>query len=98
MSENDQKELNDGIEKKMVLVFPGVIFGYADYETASSKTPKDLKGLKTIKFHIKAKAVKLAGGKVFAVHRLYAKVDELKDDECELTEFEIDGCETMDKW
>ena len=43
MSENDQKELNDGIEKKMVLVFPGVIFGYADAQTASIKTPKDLK-------------------------------------------------------
>ena len=84
MSEIDQIEFIDGIEKKMVLVFPGVIFGYADADTAASKTPKGPKGLKSIKFHIKAKAVKLAGGKVFAVHRLFAKINKLKDDECEL--------------
>ncbi len=41
-----------------------------------------MRGLKTVKFHIKAKAVKLAGGKVLAVHRLFARADELKDDAC----------------
>ena len=87
LSGDDKKDLDDAIAKKQVLVFPGVIFGYKDAETASSKAPKEVKGATLVKFHIKAKAVKLAGGEVLAVHRLFATAAELKDGASELTEF-----------
>jgi hypothetical protein len=57
-----------------------------------------LKGLTTVKFHIKAKAVKLAGGKVLAVHRLFARAGELKDGASELTEFSFAEVETYAKY
>ena len=85
MSADDKKDLDDAIAKKQVLVFPGVIFGYKDAETASSKAPKEVKGATCVKFHIKAKAVKLAGGDVLAVHRLFAQAAEIKDGASELT-------------
>ena len=90
MSADDKKDLDDAIAKKQVLVFPGVIFGYKDAETASSKAPKE--------FHIKAKAVKLAGGDVLAVHRLFAQAAEIKDGASELTEFSFPEIETYTKW
>lgn len=57
-----------------------------------------MKGLTTVKFHIKAKAVKLAGGKVLAVHRLFARAGELKDGASELTEFSFAEVETYAKY
>ena len=57
-----------------------------------------MKGVECVKFHIKAKAVKLAGGKVLAVHRLFAKGAEVKDGACELTEFEFPEIETYAKY
>lgn len=57
-----------------------------------------MKGLTTVKFHIKAKAVKLAGGKVLAVHRLFAKAGELKEGASELTEFSFPEVETYAKF
>lgn len=98
LSADDKKDLDDAIAKKQVLVFPGVILGYKDAETASSKAPKEVKGATCIKFHIKAKAVKLAGGDVLAVHRLFAQAAEIKEGASELTEFSFPEIETYTKW
>ena len=98
LSADDKKDLDDAIEKKQVLVFPGVIFGYKDAVTASSKSPKEVKGATSVKFHIKAKAVKLAGGEVLAVHRLFATAGELKEGASELTEFSFPEVETYAKF
>jgi hypothetical protein len=98
LSADDKKDLDDAIAKKQVLVFPGVIFGYKDAETASSKAPKEVKGATSVKFHIKAKAVKLAGGEVLAIHRLFAQAAEVKDGASELTEFAFPEIETYAKF
>ena len=57
-----------------------------------------MKGATSVKFHIKAKAVKLAGGDVLAVHRLFATAAEVKDGASELTEFAFPEIETYAKF
>ena len=57
-----------------------------------------MKGATCVKFHIKAKAVKLAGGEVLAVHRLFAQAAEIKEGASELTEFAFPEIETYTKW
>lgn len=72
LSSDDKSDLNDAVKKSHVLVFPGVILGYADAETANTKSAGTYKGVELVKFKVKAKAVSLAGGKVLAIHRLFA--------------------------
>lgn len=57
-----------------------------------------MKGAVSVKFHIKAKAVKLAGGEVLAVHRLFANAGEIKENASELTEFSFPEVETYAKF
>jgi hypothetical protein len=35
-------------------------------------------------FHVRSNAARLAGGEVMAIHRLFAKVIEFKDNRCRL--------------
>lgn len=79
LGEEDKAEFDDIVASKgtRAIVFPGTVFAYANDEDAlkraSDKTQSKQK-LEQYLFKVNAKALKLCGDKIHAVHRLFAKV------------------------
>jgi hypothetical protein len=61
-----------------------VLFGYRSAEQAIKSQFKEGLNAQMVLFHIRSNAAKLAGGEVLAVHRLFAKVIDFKENRCRL--------------